>query len=170
MSKKNIPENEIAQATETAEMDPNTVYAKIIKEDDGYHVIDFDGTVGPVCKLCDENDKTIALTKNASNRQWFNRAKADAEIAEKGFVELYYKETKHLGSTSTRIPNEKLISYLPEDLQNEYKAIIARAMAARDADKKKPLTELEKAQAKLEKAKAALAKLQAEAAGETTEA
>jgi hypothetical protein len=41
-------------------------------------------------------------------------------------------------------------------------------MAARDADKKKPMTELEKAQAKLLKAQAALEKLMAEAAGTDT--
>lgn len=158
--------NTVDTTIDTAvEMDPNTVYAKIIKEDDGYHVVDFDGSIGEVCKLCD-NDKTIVLTKNASNRQWFNIAKAEKEIAEKGFVELYYKGTKHIGSSSSRIPNEALIKYLPEEDQAEYKAIIARAMAAKEADKKKPMTELEKAQAKFEKAKAALAKLEAEAAGE----
>lgn len=140
-------------------MDPNTVYAKIIKKEDGYHVVDFDGTEGDVCKLVDENDRTIALTKNKSNRQYFNRAKADAEIAEKGFVELYYKATKHIGSTGTRIPNEKLISYLSEEDQAEYKAIIARAIEAKNADKKQPMTEMEKAKAKLERAKAAYEKL-----------
>ena len=140
-------------------LDPNTVYAKIIRLEDGYHVEDFDGTVGPVCKLVDEGDRTIALTKNKSNRQYFNRAKAEAEIAEKGHVDLYYKATKHIGSVGTRLPNEKLISYLPEDLQAEYRAIIARAIEAKNADKKQPMTELEKAQAKLEKAKAAYEKL-----------
>lgn len=140
-------------------MDPNTVYAKIIVKEDGYHVVDFDGTEGPVCKLVDENDRTIALTKNKSNRQYFNRAKADAEIAEKGYVELYYKATKHIGSIGTRIPNEKLISYLNEEDQAEYKAIIARAIEAKNADKKQPMTEMEKAKARLEKAKAAYEKL-----------
>lgn len=39
-------------------------YAKIIKDDDGnFHVVDFDGTVGPICKFCDADDKTIVLTK-----------------------------------------------------------------------------------------------------------
>lgn len=141
------------------------VYAKIIKEDDGYHVVDFDGTVGPACKYCDANDKTIVLTKNASNRQWFNRAKADAEIEANGFVLLQYKESKHFGPSGNKLPNEKLIGYLSEELQAEYKAIIERAKAAREAAKTKPLTELERAQAKLAKAQAALAKLQAEAAG-----
>lgn len=163
MSDKNI--NDAVDTVEEV-FDPETVYAKIIKEDDGYHVVDHDGTVGPVCKIVDDG-KTIALTKNKSNRQWFNITRAEAEIAEKGHVELYYKGTKKLGSTGTRIPNEKLISYLPEAEQAEYRAIIARAIEAKNADKPKPMTELEKAKAKLEKAKAALAKLEAEAAGDT---
>jgi hypothetical protein len=156
-------ENEAVE-TVVEELDLDTVYATIVKKDDGYHVVDFDGSEGPVCKVIEEG-KTIALTKNKSNRQWFNVKRADAEIAEKGHVDLYYKATRHIGSGagSTRIPNEKLISYLPQELQAEYKAIIARAIEAKNADKKKPMTELEKAQAKLDKAKAALAKLLGEA-------
>jgi hypothetical protein len=159
---KDVIENavDVVESTNVDEVfDPNTVYAKIIKEDDGYHVVDFDGTVGPVCKLVDENDRTIALTKNKSNRQYFNRAKAEAEIAEKGFVELYYKATKHIGSVGTRVPNEKLISYLPKELQDEYHAIIARAIEAKNADKKQPMTEREKAEAKLARAIEAYEKL-----------
>ena len=145
------------------EFDPNVVYATLVKKDDGYHVVDFDGTEGPVCKVTEEN--YIALTKNKANRQWFSGAKAEKIFAEGATeIPLYYKGTKHIGSSSSRLPNEKLISYLPEAEQNEYRAIIARAQAAKDADKVKPMTELEKAKAKLEKAKAALAKLEAEAA------
>lgn len=163
MSKKNINET-VEQTVEPVAIDETKVYAQIVKDDEGYHVIDEEGTMGPACKFCDANDKTIVLTKNASNRQWFNRAKADAEIAEKGHVDLYYKATKHFGATGTKLPNEKLISYLSDDLQAEYRAIIDRAIAAREADKVKPMTELEKAQAKLAKAQAALAKLEADAA------
>ena len=159
-NKKEI--NEINENEILVEGEP---YAKIIKDDEGnFHVVDFDGTVGPVCKFCDADDKTIVLTKNKSNRQWFNRKKADAEISEKGFVELCYKPTRHVGSIGSKLPNEKLISYLSEDLQAEYRAIVERAIAAREAAKTKPMTELEKAQAKLAKAQAALAKLEAEAA------
>ena len=161
MSKTNTTRE--TEVVETEVFDADTVYATIVKKEDGYHVIDFDGTEGAVCKIVDDG-KTIALTKNKSNRQWFNIARAEAEIAEKGHVDLYYKGTKHIGSTGTRVPNEKLISYLPEAEQAEYKAIIARAIEAKNADKKKPMTELEKAKAKLEKAKAALAKLEADAA------
>lgn len=145
-------------------IDPNEVQAKIIKEDDGFHVVDKDGTVGPVCKLVDEGDKTIALTPNASNRKWFNKAKAEQEIAEKGYVELYYKATKVLGPQGNRLPNAKLIEYLSEEEQAEYKAIIDRAIAARDAQKKQPKTEKEKLMEQIERAKAKLAKLEEEAA------
>lgn len=154
---------EMKNVEEVEVLDENTVYAKIIKQDDGFHVVDFDGTVGPVCKFCDADDKTIVLTKNKSNRQWFNRAKAEAEIAEKGEVDLYYKASKHFGPSGTKLPNAKLISYLSEEDQAEYKAIIDRAKAAKEADKKKPLTEVEKAQRKLAKAQAAYEKLLAEA-------
>lgn len=146
---------------------PDEIVAKIIKLEDGYHVVDNDGTEGPVCKLVDEGGKTIALTKNNSNRKWFNKAKADAEIAEKGYCGLTYKGSRTIGpvgSRSTAMPNAKLIAYLSEEEQAEYKAIIDRAIAARDADKKKPMTEKEKLQAKIAKAKAALAALEEQAA------
>ena len=158
--------DENIQATEMTDevMNPDVVYATIVKEDDGYHVIDFDGTKGDVCKIVDDG-RTIALTKNKSNRQWFNIVKAEAEIAEKGHVDLYYKATKKIGQIGTRLPNEKLISYLSPEEQAEYKAIIERAMAAKAADKPKPLTEREKAERALAKAQAALAKLIAEAEG-----
>ena len=86
-------------------------------------------------------------------------------------MDLYYKATKTIGPVGTRLPNEKLISYLSAEDQAEYRAIIDRAIAAKNADKVQPKTELEKAQAKLLKAQAALEKLMAEAAGtDTTEA
>ena len=62
----------------------------------------------------------------------------------------------------TRTPNAKLISYLPQDLQDEYNAIIARAIEAKNASKKKPMTEREKLEAKLAKMQAQLAAMDAE--------
>lgn len=148
------------------EIDLDKVYATIIKDENGdYHVVDEDGTVGPVCKLVDEGDRTIALTKNASNRKWFNRKKADEEIAEKGHVDLYYKASKTFGPSSSHIPNEKLCEkYLTTEEFAEYKAIIEEAYKRRDEDKAKPKTELEKAQERVAKAKAAYEKLLAQAA------
>ena len=158
---KNI-EN-VSEVTE-AVIDVNEIQAKIIKEDDGFHVVDKDGTVGPVCKLVDEGDKTIALTPNASNRKWFNKARAEQEIEKNGYCALYYKASKTFGPQGTKLPNAKLIAYLSEAEQAEYKAIIERAMKAREDAKAKPMTEMEKAQARLAKAKEALAKLEAQAA------
>lgn len=128
--------------------------ATIIEKDDGFHVVDLDGNEGPVCKLCEENDKTIMLTKNAANRKYYSKAKARREIAEQGCVYLYFKEAKPAGSSVTRIPNAKLISYLPQDLQDEYNAIIARAIEAKNAAKKKPMTEAEKLAARIAKMQA----------------
>lgn len=152
-------------AVETAEiMDAETVYAYIVKREDGYHVIDFDGTEGPVCNRR-TSDGYIVLTPNKSNRKCYNEKNAEAFFAENpdGMIELRYKATRVIGSTGPKMPNEKLISYLPEAEQEEYRAIIARAIEARDADKAKPKTEREKLEEKIAKAQAALAKLVAEA-------
>lgn len=159
MAKKNI-DKEVTNEVTYPEFTPGQIVAHIIKEDDGFHVVDYDGSIGPVLKL-ESDGLTLGLTKNASCRQWFKQVKVEAEIAEKGKCELTYKPHKTIGMVGTRLPNEKLISYLSEDLQAEYKAIVNRAIAAREADKAKPMTELEKAQAKLKRAQEALAKLEA---------
>ena len=129
------------------------ILARIIKQDDGFHVVDQDGTVGDVCKLTDEGDKTIVLTPNASNRKYYNRAKAEAAIEQDGYCGLTRKDTIKISSV-TRTPNAKLISYLPQDLQDEYNAIIARAIEAKNAAKKKPMTEAEKLAARIAKMQA----------------
>ena len=146
-------------------IDPTVVLAKVIKLEDGYHVVDQDGTVGPVCNRR-TTDGYIILTPNASNRKCVNEKNAEKFFAENpdGFIPLYYKASRVIGSCGPKLPNAKLIAYLPEELQEEYKAIIARAIAARDADKKKPMTDLEKAKAKAEKARAAYEALLALAA------
>lgn len=140
------------------------IIVKIVKDDDGdFHVIDADGVMGGKCKII-EDGRTIALTKNAANRQYCAVAKANAGIEADGFFVLTVRTTepRKLGPASAKLPNEKLISYLPEELQAEYKEIIARALAAREAEQNRPLTDREKAERALEKAKAQLAKLQAQ--------
>ena len=164
MSKKEL--NELVDDVVPA----NVVYengelaAKIVKDGDEYFIETLDG-VRLEAKITDDK-LTLMLSPNPSNRKWFNIARCEAAIAEQGFCPLTYKATKVLGpqgSRSTKMPNEKLIAYLSPEEQEEYKAIIARAIAARDADKAKPMTEREKLEAKIAKAKAALAKLEAEA-------
>jgi hypothetical protein len=151
---------------ELNQIDPNEVLAKLVKREDGYHVIDHDGTEGPICNRMTA-DGYIILTPNASNRKCVNKKNADAYFAEHpdGCIELTYKATRTIANSGPKMPNAKLISYLSEEEQEEYKAIIARAIAAKDADKKKPMTELEKAQAAFERAQAKLAKLMEDAEG-----
>ena len=141
------------------------VLAKVIRLDDGFHVVDFDGTVGPVCTRR-TTDGYVILTPNKANRKCVNEKNANKFFDENpdGAIELTFKATRTVGSSGPKMPNAKLIAYLSEEEQEEYKAIIARAIAARDADKKKPMTELEKAKAKAEKAKAAYEALLAQAA------
>lgn len=169
MSNKELENVVDEPIVEEVTYEPGQVVAKIIKEDDGYHVVDHDGSVGPALKI--SNDGIVyLLTPNASCRKFYNLKNLD-KLFDEGATEapLNYKPPKKLGpvgSRSTAMPNAKLISYLSEEEQAEYKAIIDRAIAARDADKKKPMTEKEKLQAKIAKAKAALAALEAEAAND----
>ena len=168
MSKKELDQIVDEPIVEEVTYEPDQVLAKVVKRDDGYHVIDLDGTEGPVCDKRTA-DGYIILTKNTANRKCLNEKNAEKFFAENpdGCIELKYKASRTLGpvgSRSTAIPNAKLIAYLSEEEQAEYKAIIDRAIAARDADKKKPMTEKEKLEAKIAKAKAALAALEAEAA------
>lgn len=140
------------------------IIVKIVKDVDGdFHVIDADGVTGPKCKII-EDGRTIALTKNQANRQYCAVAKANAGIEADGCFVLTVRTTepRKLGPANSKMPNAKLISYLPEELQEEYKAIIAKAIAARDAEMNRPLTEREKAERALEKAKAQIAKLKAQ--------
>ena len=154
---------EIKNVEETTTFEPGVSTAKIVIAEDGVHLVD-DGVDKGVCPIASDGIAYV-LPVNSANRKWFTVKKADA-LREKGIteVELEYRETRKIGPVGSKLPNEKPLSYLSEELQAEYKAIIDRAIAARNDAKSKPMTELEKAQAKLAKAKAAYDKLVAEAA------
>lgn len=145
-------------------MDEIIAKAYLVKLEDGYHVESLNGDVGPVCDKR-TTDGYIKLSDNEANRKCYNEKAAEKFFAENpdGKIPLAYKETRSIGPKKDTYPNMKLIAYLSEDLQAEYKAIIDRAREAQQADKAKPLTEKEKLEAKIAKAKAALAKLTAEA-------
>lgn len=154
----------------TADVEP-TYQAKIVKLDDGYHIVDQDGSIGDVLTITKDGISYV-LTPNASNRKFYAVKAVEKAFETQDFVPLYHKATRTIGPIGTRstvMPNAKLIAYLPEDLQEEYKAIIARAIEARDAAKAKPMTEKEKLEAKLAKAKAAYERLLAQAAGNDSE-
>ena len=163
MAEKTNIETVVDEAVET--VDTVVEVVKVIKDEDGnFHTVIGD-KVGPVCKII-EDGRTIVLGKNPANRQFCATAKANTGIEADGYFVITPRTTEPrvLGSMGPKLPNEKLISYLPEAEQEEYRAIIARAIAARDAEKNKPLTEREKAEKALEKAKAKLADLEAQLA------
>lgn len=140
-------------------VDENAV-VKVVKDEEGkFHVIDADGTMGPACTII-EDGRTISLSKNAANRQYCAVAKANTGIEKDGYFQLTVRTTppRKLGDAPKHLPNAKLISYLSEEDQAEYKAIIDRAIAAREAereaaanmsDKDRLLAKIAKLQAKL---------------------
>lgn len=113
-------------------------------------------------------DGYYKLPDNRANRKCFNKKNLDEIFARGETVKLTYKASKTFGPSGTKLPNAKLIAYLPEEVQAEYKAIIDRAIEARNAAKKKPLTEEEKLLAKIAKNKETIAKLEAELAAINT--
>ena len=143
-------------------MDTPLTTCKIVFCEDGDYLVDNDKTTGPLPLSSD--GLAYVLPENSANRHFFAISKLE-KIKATGVTEtiLEYRASRKIGPVGTHIPNKKLISYLPEAEQAEYKAIIDRAIAARDAAKAKPMTELEKAQAKLAKAQKALAELMAKA-------
>lgn len=136
-------------------------YAKIIREGDTYFLVDGESAdIKTELHTYKNEEFTLVLPENSSNRKWFNSKKADAAIAEQGECPLTYKPARTLSGPRThKMPNERLIAYLPEDLQAEYRAIVERAFAAMDADratKKAPASDKDKLLAKMAKLKADL--------------
>ena len=163
MAKETKIEAVVDETVETVDTVAEVV--KVIKDENGnFHTV-IDEKVGPVCKII-EDGRTIVLGKNPANRQYCAVAKANVGIEADGYFVITPRTTEPrvLGSMGPKLPNEKLISYLPEAEQDAHRAIIARAIAARDAEKNRPLTDREKAEKALEAAKAKLAKLEAELA------
>ena len=162
MSKKTTEDvvETVDTSIETSEpiVDTNEPMAYLVKKEDGYHIEDLDGNLGEVCKFSKDGTR-IMFTPNASNRKETMVKVAEPFFAENpdGKIALTYKATRTLDgvSRSNKLPNEKLIAYLPEDLQEEFKSIIAAAIKARDAEreanKKRPMTEAEKTLARVNK-------------------
>ena len=144
---------------------PGVSTAKLVIRDNDVYLVDANTETGPL--PITKDNLCYILPENSANRKWFAIKKVEAaKAANETEIELAYKASRAIGTCSQKLPNEKLIGYLPEAEQAEYKAIIERAVAAREAAKAKPMTEVEKAQAKLAKAKAAYEKLLASTAND----
>lgn len=152
-------ENEII---EEVTYDSTEELCEIIREGEDYFLVDLEsGERSEPLKIATDGIAYI-LPKNRANRKWatVNKVKTMLDNGER--FTMTYKASKKFGPIGNKLPNEKLISYLPVEIQEEYKAIIARAIQARNDAKAKPMTALEKAEAKLAKAQAELEKLLAE--------
>ena len=114
---------------------------------------------GNVVEVTPNKDYWLKLPANSCNRVWTNCAKIDKaanQCVDYG-DEVKVPRTITGRSTTERKPLE---DYLSEEDRKTYLALIEKAKKAREeATKKKPLTELEKAQREVEKWQARVALL-----------
>lgn len=135
-----------------------TPVSYLVKEDGKFYVVDYSNEIFKQECGITKDGLCLTIPTNEANRKFYMLAKAEADIAESGRIDLTYKASKTFGPRGDKLPNEKLISYLSEDEQAEYKAIIERARARMLADKTN-VEDVDKLKAKLEKAKAQYEKL-----------
>ena len=101
---------------------------------------------------------TLVLPANEANRKYFNSKKGDAAGGE---IELTYKESKTIGPRTESTPRKGLEEYLEGKDKEMYLALVEKAKKAREeANKKAPMSNLEKAMRAVERAQAKLAELQ----------
>ena len=138
-------------------------WAKIVKEDEQYFLVDSDNTRSDALVL-HKDGVYLILPKNSANRKWAAIKKVDNAIAESGEFLMTYKPTRTLvtGATGAKLPNSKLIAFLSEEDQAEYTAIVERAREAYTLAKNTPKSPLEKAKEKMERLQAAYEKLLAQ--------
>lgn len=102
---------------------------------------------------------TLVLPANEANRKYFNSKKVDAAGGE---IELTYKESKTIGPRTESTPRKGLEEYLEGKDKEMYLALVEKAKKAREeANKKAPMSDLEKAMRAVERAQAKLAELEA---------
>lgn len=102
---------------------------------------------------------TLVLPANEANRKYFNSKKVEAAGGE---IELAYKESKTIGPRTESTPRKGLEEYLEGKDKEMYLALVEKAKKAREeANKKAPMSDLEKAMRAVERAQAKLAELQA---------
>lgn len=143
--------------------------------DDVYHVMSLDKSEDyGECKIKADpgSNKKMAIFMPASpcNRKLILLSVANKHFAENDEMTLEYKASKHIegGSVHTLETGKplkkdaKLYEYMTDEQKVEYQAIVDRTIETYNAQKKQPLTELEKAQLKLAKAERQIAILKGE--------
>ena len=157
----------VEQTVEPIAIDENATIDVIADPESstGYSIVD-KGEVHHCVKLVPyKNRIMVEMPENSTLRKWTDKARLDAAIAANGKLTLGYKARIKLGVGGTHYPQEKLIAFLSEEEQAEYKAIVDKARQAmadaKAAAKAIPLTPYEKAKRTLERAQAKLAELEA---------
>ena len=117
------------------------------------------------CKNWFEKSKNkwhIVLKENSANRKYI----AHNEFNTKAENDEYIVEDKTTGprSLGTSQPDKALAPFMTEDEKADYDAIIARAIARREAEKNRPLSDEEKLEKQIKALQARLAKRKAEEA------
>ena len=122
-------------------------------------LIDENGTenVLPITSITKDGISFI-LPDNPSNRKYWAISKL-SDVP----TELTYKESKTLGPRTESGPRKKLEDYMTDEEKATIAAIIEKAKERREADKRTPLTPLEKARREYERKKAAYEQLLSEA-------
>ena len=129
-----------------------TGYAIVTTHDDGSQ------SVQMINKTYPNEPFTLVLPANEANRKYFNSKKVDAAGGE---IELTYKESKTIGPRTESTPRKGLEEYLEGKDKEMYLALVEKAKKAREeANKKAPMSNLEKAMRAVERAQAKLAELQ----------
>lgn len=124
-----------------------TGYQMTVVNDDGQE------TFVPIEKTVLEKKTGInwlVLPENPMNRKLINPAKVD----KLGKVELTYKESIVLRPRDNSQPRKKLEDYLTDEEKAIIEDLMSKAKARKEADKPKPLTEVEKAKIAAQKAQA----------------
>ena len=143
--------------------------------DDVYHVMSMDKTEDyGECKIKADpgSNKKMAIFMPASpcNRKLILLSVANKHFANEDEMVLEFKASKHIeggGYHTLEVgkplkKDEKLVEFLNDEQKAEYQAIVDEAIKTYNAQKKEPLTELEKAQLALAKAQRQIATLKGE--------
>ena len=115
---------------------------------------------GKVVELTPNADYYLKLPANTCNRVWVSCAKVDKAPGQCIDYGAEAKVARVLGPREGNVERKPLEDYLDEKDRKTYLALIEKAKAARTAaNKKQPMSELEKAQRAVEKWQARVALL-----------
>lgn len=125
-----------------------TIIRKSTTSNTGYEIV-YDDKIVEIEKTYPGEPTTLVLPENPSNRKYFSSKKVDAAGGE---IELTYKESKTFGPRTESTPKKSLEEYLDDEDKALYLALVEKAKKNREeANKKVPLTPLQKAEREVER-------------------